>query len=861
MGKCTVAIALRLLCSRASRRRFCMNVAWRIARRELRGGLAGFRVFVACLALGVAAIASVQTLSNGIRTGLASDARALLGGDISARILYRELAPAEQAALAALGRTTQTIELRGMARLGDATALVETKAVDDTSYPLVGKVELASGQTLQAALAPKDGVPGAVVERQVLDRLGAKLGDVVGLGEGHVRLTDVIEKEPDRIGSGGFTLGPRLLLSKQTLQATGLLQPGAMIYRDSKLLLDDARNPHATVQQLRAEFPQAGWRLRDSSDAAPEFARFLARLTSFLTLVGLTALLVGGVGVSNAVASYLDGKVATIATLKCLGAPSRTIFRAYLIQIACLALLGAAIGLAFGIVLPRLAVTLFAGLLPVSVRVGFDLPGLLLASAYGLLVAFAFSFVALGRAAGVPAAALFRAHAAPPAARLPGRVRLLLAGTGTALVALALATSRDLGFAAAFVAGAIAALALFRLAGLAVVRGARALGRPRAPTLRLALANLHRPGTPAHAVVLSLGLGLTVLVAIAEIEGNFQRQVQDELPAEAPSFFFLDIQPDQRDALRQAVESVPGAGQVEMVPALRGRIVAVRDVPAEQAMVDRRYDWILRADRGITYAAAPPRNSSVIEGSWWPADRSAGPPLVSVAREVAQAFDLHPGDKISVDIVGRRIDATVANVRELDWGRLGINYTLVFAPGLLEGAPQTAIATVRATAAAEPAIERAVTRGFANVTAVRVKDALATVGQLIGHIGTAVRAVAAVALVAGTLVLAGAVAAGHRRRVYDAVVLKVLGATRVRVLAAFLLEYGLLGLVTALVASLLGATIAWVVVTRVLDLRWTLLPGAVGLTALGAAAITLLLGFAGTWRALAQKAAPLLRNQ
>ncbi|MDB5364754.1 MAG: glycosyl transferase family 1 [Rhodospirillales bacterium] len=837
-----------------------MNISWRIARRELRGGLSGFRVFVACLALGVAAIASVQTLSNGIRTGLHSDARALLGGDVSARILYRDLAPAEQAGLAALGRTTQTIELRGMARMGDATALVEAKAVDD-SYPLVGSVALASGQTLADALARKDGVDGAVVERQVLDRLGAGIGDVIELGEGRVRLTDVIDKEPDRIGSGGFTLGPRLLLSKRALDTTGLLQPGAMIYRDTKLLLNDAGNPRATVQRLRAEYPQAGWRLRDSSDAAPEFARFLARLTSFLTLVGLTALLVGGVGVSNAVASYLDGKVATIATLKCLGAPSRIIFRAYLIQIGALALLGAAIGLCFGMALPRAAVALLADLLPVSVRIGFDGPGLALAAAYGLLVAFAFSFAALGRAASVPAASLFRAQTSPTAAKLSIRVKLLLAATGLALVALALATSRDFGFAASFVAGAVAALALFRLAGIAIVRGARALGRPRAPTLRLALANLHRPGTQAHAVVLSLGLGLTVLVAIAEIEGNFQRQVQDELPAEAPSFFFLDIQPDQRDALRQAVESVPGAGKVDMVPALRGRIVAVRDVPPDQALVDKRYDWILRADRGITYAAAAPRNSTITEGSWWPADRTSGPPLVSVAKEVALAFGLHPGDKLSVDIVGRRVDATVANVRELDWGRLGINYTLVFAPGLLEAAPQTAIATVRSSAEAEPAIERAVTRGFANVTAVRVKDALATVGQLIGNIGVAVRAVAAVALVAGTLVLAGAVAAGHRRRVYDAVVLKVLGATRGRVLAAFLLEYGLLGLVTALAASGLGALVAWAVVTQVLDLRWTLLPGAMGLTALGAAGITLALGFVGTWRALSQKAAPLLRNQ
>lgn len=374
------------------------------------------------------------------------------------------------------------------------------------------------------------------------------------------------------------------------------------------------------------------------------------------------------------------------------------------------------------------------------------------------------------------------------------------------------------------------------------------------------MTNLYRPGAPTPSVILSLGLGLTVLVAIALIEGNMSRQVEDELPDDAPAFFFIDIQPDQRAPFLDLVRGIEGTGAIEEVPSLRGRIVAVNGVPAEQALVDQEEAWILRGDRGVTYRAQPRPSDTVITGDWWP-EGYAGPPLLSIYQDIATAFGIGVGDQMTVNVLGRDLTAEVANVRDIDWGTLSINFTIVFSPNPLQAAPHTLISTVHADPGAEGALQQAVTDTFPNITAVRVRDALDAITGVMGDIAAAVRGIAAVTLVAGTLVLAGALAAGHRRRVYDSVVLKVLGATRGDVLRAFLLEYGLLGLLIAAVASIIGTAAAWAVLTYVMQVEWTFLPVAVVVTALICAAITVGAGFIGTWRALGQKAAPLLRTE
>lgn len=837
------------------------GIAWRFARRELRGGLRGFWIFLACLTLGVGAIGTVQSVSKGVLDALREDGRTILGGDLAIRTLYEPAPDAQEDAFAAAGSVTRFVDMRSMARAADsaASALVELKAVQD-NYPLYGEMRLKSGADLHGALAYRDGLWGVVAEPLVLERLGVDRGDQIKLGEGHFVIRGVIEKEPDRAASGTFTLGPRLMLSTAALETTGLIQPGSLVYYNYRLKLPGGRDAEAVQQRLRDAFPTAPWQVRTYRNASPQLSVFVSRLTLFLTMTGLTALLVGGVGVGNAVRAYLDGKTATIATLKCVGAPGPLIFRVYFLQVLVLALLGIAVGLAISVLAPLGLAGVLDQVLPVETRIRPYPGALALATLAGLLTTLTFAIWPTARAREIPAAQLFRDQLSPA----NGRPRpAYLAAIGLAacgLIGTALASTDTPLFALYCIIGAALTMLTFLLAGGLIRRGARAMGRPRRPALRLAITNLHRPGAPTGAVTLSLGLGLTVLVTIALIEGNLSRQIEQSIPEQAPAFFFVDIQPDQRQPFRALIAEIPGTGALEMQPSLRGRITAANGTPAEQALVDPSKSWVLRGDRGITYGAAKPENAEIIAGEWW-SPAYNGPPLLSVEDDIAEAFGIGVGDELTVTIVGRPITGTIGNIRETDWGSLSLNFTIGFAPGALETAPQTSIATLRAASAAEGRVQARVTEAFPNITAIRVREALDTVNGILGKIGLAIRLTAAVTLVAGTLVLAGAMAAGHRRRVYDAVVLKVLGATRATVLRSFLLEYGLLGLMTAAIAGVAGTIAAWSVIRFVMRAEWTFLPGAVLSTAALCTAITLIVGFAATWRAMGQKPAPLLRNE
>ncbi len=772
-----------------------LPLAFRLARREMRGGLRGFGIFLACLAIGVAAIAGVGSLAAAVDAGLKGDARIVLGGDVEFHLINRPASAEQIAAFGRGGAVAEIAQMRAMARRadGERRSLIDLKAVDG-AYPLYGEVALSPTQNVADALARRDGKWGAVVDAAILPRLDLALGDTIRIGDGEFTIRAVLTREPD-FGGNMLIFGPRVMVDMGGLAATNLVQPGSLISHSYRVRLADGVALPRFVADIAARFPDAGWRIRDASNATPSIERFLDRVTLFLTLVGLTALLVGGVGIGNAVRGYLAGRTATIATLKCLGAPGGLIFRLYFMQIMVLGAGGIVLGLAVGGIAPIVFARLLAAQLPVAARIGFYPEPLAVAAAFGFLVTAVFSLWPLGSARDVPAAV--------------GRVRRPM-------------ESR--------------------------------------PSLRLALANLHRPGAPTGSVVLSLGIGLTVLVTIALVEGNLLREVRDALPAAAPSYFFIDIQPDQVVAFDALMTTTPGVTGFERVPSLRGRITRINGVPVERVAVAADAQWAVASERGLTYAAEPPRGSRIVAGKWWPPDY-AGPPLVSLDAEIARGMGLGIGDTLTVNVLGREVTAEVASLRAIEWTSLGINYVIVFAPGTLEAAPQTHIATARATPAAEDALERAVTDRFPNVSAIRVKDALDAIARILGQIAIAMRVTAAITVIAGTLVLAGAVAAGHRRRVYDAVVLKVLGATRGDFGRVFVVEYGLLGLATAAIAALIGSIAAYLLLTRVMRADWVFLPGAVLAITLLATILTLVIGFAGTWKALGAKAAPLLRNE
>lgn len=670
--------------------------------------------------------------------------------------------------------------------------------------------------------------------------------------------------EPDKIANGiGF--GPRVLISQAALDATGLIQPGSLNRFSYRLQLPAASDAEVqrAAETIGKAAPDAGWEMRSRSNADPHFAKSIERFTQFLTLVGLTALIVGGVGVANAVHAFVERKRGSIATLKSVGAPGAQVVSLYLTQVMLVAAIGTVIGLAIGAGLPFLLDALFRNDLPLPLNPTLSPGELGLAAAYGLLTALAFAIVPLGQAHDVPVSGLFRDVVDPNGAGTRWRYRLILIGAILALVALSVATAFDRRVALIFIAAAGLAFGLLRLVAIGVMAGARRLPRPRLAAPRMALANLHRPGALTPAIVLSLGLGVTLLVTLSLIDVNVRQTLTSSLPARAPNLFFLDIPAAEADAFHDTLGKLAPGAKIERVPMMRGRITALNGVPASEIKAPEDATWVLDGDRGITYAADLPEGSNLVAGKWW--DEETGKtPLVSFDAELAGRLKLSIGDTVTVNVLGRNLTTTIANFRKVEWRNLGINFVMVFSPGTFRGAPHSDLATLTLPsgpdAKAEAVILRDVARGFPSVTSVRVKDALDAVNDIVGKLVLAIRGASAVAVIASLFVLAGAIAAGHRARLYDAVVLKTLGATRWRLLVAYALEYGALGLVTAVFGLLAGSLAGWVIVTRVMRLEFALdLSGA--LVAAGLAVIfAVLLGLAGTWRILGQKPAPYLRQ-
>ena len=830
----------------------------RLALRELRGGLKGFRIFILSLALGVAAVAGVGSLSLALVAGLKADASRLLGGDVELRLSHRPATEAQRAFFEAAGDVTLAIEMRAMAKRDDGRrALVELKGVD-SRYPLYGALALAGDVAPNAVFEHRDTGWGAVAEVNLLRRLELRVGDKIQIGDARYEIRGEIKREPDR-GADAFVLGPRLMVARDSLSETGLIQEGSLIRYKYKVRLASGIALESWLDELQKTFPDAGWRLHDIRNGAPGLRTFIERMRLYLTLVGLSALLVGGLGVANAVKSHLDSRARSIAIMKCLGAPNVLVFRVYFCQVLILASVGIALGLIVGAAAPPLLAGVLAKYLPFEARLGIYPNALVLAAIYGFLTAIAFALWPLGASRTVPAGALLRGAVESSARAAKLRDVLPIVVAFATLAVTAVVTSDNWRFALWFVLGAAASLLVFRLAGDLIVAAIRRVRTPRWPGLRLALANLHRPGAPTVSIVLSFGIGLTVLVIVGLLEGNITRQVSERLPEEAPTFFFIDIQPDQVAEFETLAASFPGVSGLRKVPSLRGRITKLNGIPASEARTDPSVAWVHRSDRGLTYARTLPEGAEVIAGRWWPADY-AGEALVSVGEKEAEGLGLAVGDSLTINVLGREITARVANLRRINWATFGINFVLVFAPGALEAAPHSFIATVEATPESEVALETAITDRFPNISAIRVREALATANRILANIAVAVRATAAVTLIAGALVLAGALAAGHRRRVYEAVILKVLGGRRREILAAYLMEYAILGLITAAIAAVVGSVAAYVIITKLMGAAWIWLPLTVAQTAILSVAVTIALGLFGTWSALAERPAPHLRN-
>ena len=832
-------------------------LAWRLARRELRGGLRGFRIFLACLALGVMAIASVGMVRAAIEAGLRDQGSVLLGGDAQMEFTYRFADEAEREYMESISTgLSEVVDFRSMAVRGDDTALTQIKAVD-AAYPLLGEVALEPDIPLAQAFAPVNGLPGAVMDRVLVDRLGLTPGETFRLGVQEFHLGAVLLREPDS-ATQGFTLGPRTMVLTADLAQSGLIGPGSLYETEYRMTLPPGSDLAALEEQTEALYRENGVRWQDSRRATPGVERFVERMGSFLILVGLAGLAVGGVGVSSAVRAYLDGKVATIATLKTLGAEGRMIFRIYLMQIAVLAGFGVALGLLMGTLIPMALAPVISASLPLPVIFRpYPLP-LLEAAFYGLTTAFVFTLWPLARTRNLRAAALYRGAGRegwagwPAALGVAGLLLLLVLGavwfSGVPELALG---------SAAGIAGALAVLAAsawgLRHAAHRLARTGLTRGRVG---LRLALAAIGGPRAEATSVVLSLGLGLSVLAAVGQIESNLRLSIAQDLPDRAPSYFFVDIQPDQIDGFLERVNTDPAVSRVESAPMLRGVVTQINGRPAREVAGEH---WVVRGDRGVTYAATPSETTTVTAGEWWPADYT-GAPQISFAAEEAAEMGLKLGDTITTNILGREITATITSFRQVDFSSAGMGFVMTLNPAALAGAPHTHIATVYAEPEAEAAILRDLSRAYPNITAVRVKDAIDRVTEALGAIATATAWAAAATLLTGFVVLIGAAAAGERARVYEAAVLKTLGATRGRILASFALRAGLMGAAAGGVAIVAGGLAGWAVMHFVMESSYRFEPVSALAIVIGGVLATLAAGLAFALRPLSARPAQVLRT-
>jgi putative ABC transport system permease protein len=855
----------------SARRGAASRAILRFALRDLRGGLRFYGIFIACLVLGVTALVGVAATSRAFREGMAQQGAALLGGDLSFGRAQGAPGAQELSFLSSRGKVSRIVSLRAMARKSDAeqATLVEIKAVD-AAYPLVGVVktepEPAGGQKYFGLLGEKDGDFGLIADRSLESRLNVKLGDRLAIGAKNFVIEGWLEKEPDSLGGASFA--PRVTISEAALAASGLIVPGSLARTSLRLLLPPEKSGDADVAAVQrdfaAAFPDDGFEIRTRADPSPQLSRNIERFAQFLTLIGLTALVCGGVGVGNAIRGLIDRKRRTLAILKALGASGGDAARFVLIQAMIVAAASSALGVLLGLALPHLLVALFGASLPFPVEPHANLRDGLTGLVFGLLTAFAFAAAPLDRARLLPATTLLRESAMqePGASRWRGRIIAIVAAA--ALFAFALLTSDDRRLTAQFGAAVIVSFALLYGVARAIMALARRAPHSRLLPLRMAVANLHRPGALTPSFLISLGLGITLLTALVGVERNLRNEIGQSMPKDSPSFFFLDVQSAQAAEFQSFLQQEAPDGAVAVAPMLRGRIVRVNGVASEQVKPTDKARWALEGDRGITFAAKIPEGSRLVSGEWWP-ENYAGPPLVSMEAEVAQGLGLEVGDTISVNVLGRGLTAKIANLRKVNWRNFGINFVMVFSPNSFAGAPFTRLMTLSFEHKPEISRENALltdaARKFPAVASVSLRETLATLDDLLRKLSLAIQSAASLAFIVSALVLSGALAAGQRARIYEAVVLKVLGATRPRLLGALALEFALLGAATAAFGLLAGGAIAFLVSTYVLDTSFSFAPLQAGALALAAITFAILIGLAGTWRILGEKPARWLREE
>lgn len=839
-------------------------VGWmRIGILDLRGDARRFIILLACLALGVGAIAAVSSVGAALQAAVQRDAQVILGGDIEVRQRGGDLTGPQRAAVEALGQTARVVDINARATADGNSALLSLRAVSDT-YPLLGTVTVApaTAQPLQTLLSVQNGVPGAVVDRKVLDRLGVSLGDTIRIGNADFVVRATLVSLPDQAAQG-FQLGLPAIVNEDTLAAAGLQQQGVLSRFSYKVMLRNG-NASAALGRLQTAFPDAGWELREPKDAAANLKRFFDLFARFLTLVGLSSLLVGGVGVSNAIAAYITERRSSIATLRSLGATSARVMVHFLTQVLVLSVAGVTLGLVLGALTSLIALPILSGMLGIDLPPTLNFPSLITAAGFGLLIGFTFALLPLRGALKLKPASLFRASDGGET-RLgwrdvtSWRVALPLIVALAAIAGLAIFTTGSPWLVFWYAFGAVTAFGLLRAAAWLLQTLLRLMPPLPDTTLRHAIKAIHRPGSMAPVVVLSLGVGLALLLMITLLDRSLRQQIDGAVASDAPAFVLLDMPKQQVPLVEAFAASDPGVKTLATIPMLRGTIESIKGKPAADiGPVPDDIADLFKGDTALSWSRNLPKGSTLAEGDWWPDDYS-GPPLVSLSTELRAPLSLRVGDSLTIAIAGRPITVTVANFRDIDWREGGLSFRLLLSPGVIENAPQTVMGSVDVIDGAAAGVESRLSKAFPTLSFLPVGDALERIEAILSSLANAVALVGSLAVLSGVLVLAGAMAVGRKQREADAVVMKVLGANRQKVIMGFVVEYGVLGLLAAAMGAGLGVAATWAILTFVMKIPFAPDFFAIAFVIIGAMLTTICTGVLTTWSAMSVQPARQLR--
>ncbi|MEP7240276.1 MAG: FtsX-like permease family protein [Devosia sp.] len=854
----------------------------RVAMVDLRGDLRRFGILLACLALGVGTIAGVSSVGAALKTAILHNANTLLGGDLQIARADRRATPNELKYFQSLGQVSETITSNSR---GDAvddsgnTAFLDIYAVDG-NYPLYGNVvspQLKPGEKPTDLLALKDGVYGAIVDPVMLDRLAIDIG-------GHFKVNGTEFEVRGLLGSlpngalRGFHLGLTAVMSIEGEQANPNTRPplpGLLTQYGYKIKLNpdlgDYTEAQPIVQAHLASDPE--WKVQSPYDAAGTLSRFYDLFVRFLLIVGLSSLLVGGVGISNAVSAYIGERQRSIATLRSLGATGARIMVHFFTQVGVMSLVGIGLGLVIGAVLTIIALPILGRILAVDLPPSIEWPSLATALAFGVLAAFAFSYIPLFRAQKLKPAMLFRTvgtsvQSIKTREYLDVRVLAPLLISGLAIFGLAWWTTSDLTLVSYYAVGVIGAFLLLSFAGRLMQWVLRALPPMPNVTLRNAFRGISRPGSPAPVVIMSLGLGLAMLLVIVILSANLRDQLLGQVTNDAPTFVATELFDDEIVDLDAFLKSTGFLQDFQHSPMIRAAITKVNGVPSNEILARKDLSgeavYMLGGTGGtpeilMTWTSDLPANSTVTAGKWWAPDYT-GEPLISMRDKDAQSIGIKVGDKIELTLFGEQLEVTVGNLRDFQFQN-GINFLVTASPGTFDAWPGTNLATIKASKGHEKDLERGLARKYPDITFLPVGEALNQAADILGQLSTAVNIVGGLAVVNGLLVLAGTMAAGRKQREADAVVNKVLGSTRTDVVKVFAVEYALLGAFAALLATAVGMVGAYGIIKGAkMDVGFAVNPGLVVGVMIGAIVLTIVTGAATTWSALSTKPAQYLRS-